>query len=297
MLRCLFCPRRNKIAPCHICAPSGSPPTCPWLYTDLPFLDRFEAAARDGFEGVECLFPHEHPQAEVVARLHDLGLELVLFQCQPGQLGGLASGGLAGLPGREADFRASLNAALDLAHALGCPQRARHGRARRRPRRPPGPGQGLGHLRSQPALGRRAGACRRPASSLIEAINPARHARLPADPASSQALALAQNIDSAHLQVQLDLYHAQIVEGDLTMRLRQMLPTGRVGHLQIAAVPDRGEPDAGELNFAWVFDELRRAELDRLDRLRVPPARPRPSLIAPGQATSAGLGWLRTANP
>ncbi len=264
-----------------------------WLYTDLPFLDRFEAAARDGFEGVECLFPHEHPQAEVVARLHDLGLEMVLFNANPGHW---AAGerGLAGVPGREADFRASLNAALDLAHALGCPRV--HVMA------------GLVNDHAAPqALARawttyetnlrwateRARAADRVLT--IEAINPR---DMPGYllTRSSEALALAQNIDSAHLQVQLDLYHAQIAEGDLTMRLRQMLPTGRVGHLQIAAVPDRGEPDAGELNFAWVFDELRRLNWSGWIGCEYRPrATPRPE--APGQATSAGLGWLRAANP
>jgi hydroxypyruvate isomerase len=92
-----------------------------WLYTDLPFLDRFDAAARDGFAGVECLFPHEHPRAEVAARLNDTGLQLVLFNAAPGDW---AAGerGLAALAGREADFRASVLNALDLAAALACPR-------------------------------------------------------------------------------------------------------------------------------------------------------------------------------
>ncbi|MBI2733459.1 MAG: TIM barrel protein, partial [Aquabacterium sp.] len=92
-----------------------------WLYTDLPFLDRFEAAARDGFKGVECLFPHEHPQADVAARLRDTGLQLVLFNAAPGHW---AQGerGLACLDGREADFRASIQSALDLAGELDCPR-------------------------------------------------------------------------------------------------------------------------------------------------------------------------------
>ena len=89
-----------------------------WLYTDLPFLDRFAAAARDGFAGVECLFPHEHPLADVQARLRDTGLSLVLFNAEPGDW---AAGerGLASLDGREANFRGSLLAALDRASALG----------------------------------------------------------------------------------------------------------------------------------------------------------------------------------
>lgn len=264
-----------------------------WLYTDLPFLDRFEAAARDGFEGVECLFPHEHPQAEVVARLHDLGLEMVLFNANPGHW---AAGerGLAGVPGREADFRASLNAALDLAHALGCPRVHVMAGLVNDHAAP----QALATARTTYEANLRWAAERARAADrvlTIEAINPR---DMPGYllTRSSEALALAQNIDSAHLQVQLDLYHAQIAEGDLTMRLRQMLPTGRVGHLQIAAVPDRGEPDAGELNFAWVFDELRRLNWSGWIGCEYRPrATPRPEV--PGQATSAGLGWLRAANP
>lgn len=304
-----FLSHRNKIAPCqrHISAmphsaPATEPPGPPlsalrfaanlsWLYTDLPFLDRFEAAARDGFHGVECLFPHEHPRTEVAARLRDLGLDLVLFNAPPGDW---ATGerGLAGVPGREADFRASVRAALDLAEALDCPRV--HVMA--------------GLCGSEPTARARAWATYE--ANLRWAAEQARHAGRvltiePINPRdmpgylltrSSEALALLENIDSAHLELQLDLYHAQIVEGDLTMRLRQMLPTGRVGHLQIAAVPDRGEPDAGELNFPWVFDELRRLNWQGWIGCEYRPrATPRPD--APGRATSAGLGWLQRANP
>ena len=288
-------------APSTACS-TGSPPAPPaqplrfaanlsWLYTDLPFLDRFEAAARDGFQGVECLFPHEHPRVEVAARLRDLGLSLVLFNARPGDW---AAGerGLAGVPGREADFRDSVHAALALAEALGT-QRV-HVMA--------------GLCAADPAV--REQAWRTYEANLRWAAEQARAADRvltiePINPRdmpgyllnrSGEALALLEKIDSPHLQLQLDLYHAQIVEGDLTMRLRQALPTGRVGHLQIAAVPDRGEPDAGELHFPWVFEELRRlAWTGWIGCEYRPRAAPRPD--APGQATSAGLGWMRTANP
>jgi hydroxypyruvate isomerase len=260
-----------------------------WLYTDLPFLDRFEAAARDGFQGVECLFPHEHPRQEVAARLRDFGLELVLFNAPPGDW---AAGerGLAGLPGREADFRASLGTALDLAEALDCPRvHVMSGLCANEPdARAQAWARYEANLRWAAEQARAAGRV-----LTIEAINPRdmpgyllTHA--------SEALALVERIGSDHLQVQLDLYHAQIVEGDLTMRLRQMLPTGRIGHLQIAAVPDRGEPDAGEVNFPWVFQTLRQLGWSGWIGCEYRPrAAPRPE--APGQATSAGLGWLRAA--
>ncbi len=262
--------------------PAANPPHCnlkfaanlSWLYTELPFLDRFEAAARDGFQGVECLFPHEHPSADIAARLRANGLQLVLFNAAPGNW---AQGerGLACLDGREADFQASVHAALQLAEQLDCPRIhvmaglcTEAGRddawARYARRLHWAAGQAQAHGRTL----------------MIEPINPR---DMPGYLLTHQAQAhqLVQDIGSAHLQVQMDLYHCQIVEGDVSMKLRQYLPTGRVGHLQIAAVPDRGEPDAGELHYPWLFDELRRLNW--------------PGWIGceyrPRAGTSAGLGW------
>ncbi|MGH6647488.1 2-oxo-tetronate isomerase [Aquabacterium sp.] len=253
-----------------------------WLYTELPFLDRFQAAARDGFQGVECLFPHEHPESEIRARLRDLGLALVLFNAAPGDW---AAGerGLASLDGREADFQASVLKALDLARRLACPRV--HLMA------------GLCALDDRPrALAtyeqRLAWAADQAASAglvvMIEPINPR---DMPGYLLNRQAdaQALVQRIGSPHLQVQLDLYHCQIVEGDITQQLRQALPTGRVGHLQIAAVPDRGEPDAGELHYPHVFAELRALRWEGWIGCEY-----RPRQRGPG-GTSAGLNWLRDA--
>lgn len=249
-----------------------------WLYTDLPFLDRFEAAARDGFQGVECLFPHEHPTAEIAARLRDLKLQLVLFNAAPGQW---AQGerGLACLDGREADFQASIHAALTLAGELDCPRV--HVMA--------GLLDDAGHTGFDTAWSRYAERLRWAAEQarrhgralLIEPINPR---DMPGYLLTHQAQAhqLVEAIGSPHLQVQMDLYHCQIVEGDVTERLRQYLPTGRVGHLQIAAVPDRGEPDQGELHYPWLFAELRRLQWAGWIGCE----------YRPRQGTSCGLGWL-----
>lgn len=266
-----------------------------WLYTDLPFLDRFEAAARDGFKGVECLFPHEHPSAEVAARLRDLGLALVLFNAPPGDW---AAGerGLAGVPGREAEFRASLIAALALAQTLGCP-RVHVMAGLRSDGDTPGATAARTQAWSTYEANLRWAAEQARAADRVLTIEPINPRDMPGYLLSrpGEAFDLVERIDSAHLTVQLDLYHAQIVEGDVTMRLRQVLPTGRVGHLQIAAVPDRGEPDAGELNFPWVFEELRRLHWSGWIGCEYRPrAAAQPD--APGRATSAGLGWLRRAN-
>jgi hydroxypyruvate isomerase len=257
-----------------------------WLYTELPFLDRFEAAARDGFTGVECLFPHEHPADEIAARLRDHGLQLVLFNAAPGNWAG-GERGLASLLGREADFQASITAALNLASQLNCPRV--HVMAGLLPPQADAR-QRLDALARYEAklawAAEQAQAAGR--TLLIEPINPR---DMPGYLLTHQTQAheLVQRIGSAHLQVQMDLYHCQIVEGDLSMRLRQWLPTGQVGHIQIAAVPDRGEPDAGELHYPWVFAELRRLQWDGWIGCEY-----RPRQAGPG-GSSAGLGWLKQA--
>ena len=85
----------------------------------------------------------------------------------------------------------------------------------------------------------------------------------------AEAHAIREEVGAPNLKVQFDLYHAQIVEGDLTEKLRTWMP--HVGHIQIAGVPGRHEPDVGEINYEWLFRAARRAELRRLDRVRVPP--------------------------
>lgn len=254
-----------------------------WLYTELPFLDRFQAAARDGFKGVECLFPHEHPESEIRARLDDLGLALVLFNAAPGNWAG-GERGLASLDGREADFHASVLSALDLARRLGCP-RVHLMAGLCAPADQP---RAWGTYETRLAWA----AAQATAAGVTFMIEPINLRDMPGYLLNRQldAHALVQRIGSSHLQVQLDLYHCQIVEGDISQQLRQALPSGRVGHLQIAAVPDRGEPDAGELHYAHVFAELRALRWAGWIGCEY-----RPRQAGPG-GTSAGLGWLRQAN-
>lgn len=234
-----------------------------WLYTDLPFLDRFEAAARDGFSGVECLFPHEHPTGEIAARLRDLGLQLVLFNARPGDW---AKGdrGLACLAGRDDEFQDSVVSALERAQALRCPlvhvmaglcpTAASDGQHAMNAIQAPQEAWARYEARLAWAAGQ---AAKAGVTLTIEPINPR---DMPGYLLTRQAEAhaLVERIGSAHLRVQMDLYHCQIVEGDVSTRLRQWLPTGQVAHLQVAAVPDRGEPDDGELNYRWIWEELQR---------------------------------------
>lgn len=227
-----------------------------WLYTELPFLDRFAAAARDGFTGVECLFPHEHPLEDIQARLRDLGLSLVLFNAEPGHW---AAGerGLACLDGREADFRRSVQESLARAQALGCQLVHVMAGLAQAAADDPTPAHAA-WARYEQRLAWAAEQAR--AHDRVLTIEPINPRDMPGYLLTRQAEAhaIVQRIGSPHLRVQMDLYHCQIVEGDLTMRLRQWLPTGQVAHLQIAGVPERNEPDRGELNHAWVFSELQR---------------------------------------
>jgi hydroxypyruvate isomerase len=254
-----------------------------WLYTDLPFLDRFEAAARDGFKGVECLFPHEHPQAEIAARLKDWGLQLVLFNAAPGQWD-QGERGLACLAGREADFQRSIEQALALAQALDCPRiHVMAGLVADTD----GPHFVAAMQRYTNNLQWAAERAQAQGKALM--IEPINRRDMPGYLLTHQAQAhgVAQALASSALQVQMDLYHCQITEGDVTHRLRQWVPTGRVGHLQIAGVPDRGEPDEGELNYAYVLEQLIQLGYGGWIGCEY-----RPRRAGPG-ATSAGLGWLR----
>ena len=254
------------------------------LYNEHAFLDRFAAAAADGFQAVEFLFPYAFDVRELQHRLRDQGLQQVLFNAPPGDWDG-GERGLACLPGREAEFRAGIHQALEYAQALDCPRI--HVMA------------GIAPSGSDPAAlqatyrANIAWAAEQAQSAschvLIEPINTR---DMPGSFLSRQdaAHALVQDVGSPKLQVQFDLYHCQIMEGDLASKLRQYLPTGRVGHLQIAGVPQRHEPNVGEVNYAYLFEVI--------DELSVQcgwdgwvGCEYRPALGAVAGATSAGLAW------
>ena len=227
------------------------------MYTELPFLERFAAAARDGFAAVEYLFPYAFDARELSARLRDLGLRQVLFNAPPGGGDRVAMAaawdagerGTAALPGREAEFRAGVREALRYAEALDCPHI--HLMAGCIPEGADRAAPQACYLENLRWAAHAAGAQGR--LVLIEPIN------LRDMPGyflhrQAQAHALLDAVQSPHLKVQMDLYHCQIAEGDVATRLRQYLPTGRVAHLQIAGVPERQEPDRGELRYPYLFE-------------------------------------------
>jgi len=259
-----------------------------FLYNELPFLDRFEAAARDGFTGVEALFPYDEPPAEIAARLKAHGLRQVLLNAPAGDW---AAGdrGLACVPGREAEFDAALRRALDLARALECPRV--HVVAGNVPA-----GQTRESLRATYVANlRRAARVAAPdgVTLTIEAINTR---DMPGFFLNRQdhAHELVQEIGEPNVRVQFDLYHCQVVEGDLAAKIRQYLPTGRVAHIQFANAPARSDPEVGELNLPYLFgviDEVSaQCGWDGWVGAEYRPVRG----AVPG-GTTQGLGWLREA--
>jgi hydroxypyruvate isomerase len=256
------------------------------LYPELPFLDRFDAAARDGFEGVEFLFPYEFAPEELVARLKGNGLQQVLFNAPPGDWNG-GERGLACLPGREEEFRAGIAQALRYTEALACPRL--HVMAGLVPA-----GQTRESLRATYVANLRwaAGeAARQAVDVLVEPIN---LRDIPGFFVNRQddAHALLAEIGAPNVKVQMDLYHCQIVEGDVASKIRQYLPTGRVGHFQIAGVPQRHEPDVGEVNYPYLFEVIDEVSRECGWQGWIG-CEYRPARGAVERGTSDGLGWLR----
>ena len=259
------------------------------LYNEHAFLDRFAAAAADGFQAVEYLFPYAFEAGEIARRLADHGLQQVLFNAPPGDWDA-GDRGIACLPGREAEFRDGFARALDYAEALGCPRvHVMAGLA------PQGADRALLQATYESNI---AWAAERAAAAgrnvLIEPIN------LRDMPGyflnrQDEAHRIVQAIGAPNLQVQFDLYHCQIVEGDVAMKLRQYLPTGRVGHLQIAGVPMRHEPDRGEVNYPYLFDVIDEVSAACGWQGWVG-CEYRPARGAVPGGTSGGLNWLRHAH-
>jgi 2-dehydrotetronate isomerase len=257
------------------------------LYPELDFLDRFDAAAKDGFEAVEYLFPYEFEQRELLPRLQANGLQQVLFNAPPGDWAG-GERGLACLPGREAEFREGILKALDYAAALDCPRiHVMAGLAPEGSARDMLQPTYVENLRWAAVEAAKAGR-----DVLIEPINTRDIPRFFLN-RQDHAHEIVDAVGALNLQVQMDLYHCQIVEGDVAMKIRKYLPTGRVGHFQIAGVPDRNEPDIGELNHPYLFDVIDEVSAQCGWQGWVGcEYRPRRGAVAGG--TSAGLDWFRS---
>jgi hydroxypyruvate isomerase len=240
------------------------------MFNDVPFLDRFEAAARAGFPAVEFLFPYDHPVEAVAERLRAHGLAQALFNLPPGDW---AAGerGLAALPERHAEMRAKFDEAVPYIRATGVP--AVHLMAGRTDR------SATADRAFRDAVAWTADRLAGLGVTLVlEPLNtrdnPGYHL-VDFDAAAE----LIRDLALPNLKLQFDLYHCQILHGDLTRRLEALMPL--VGHVQVAGVPSRHEPDGEELNFPFLFDLL-----DRLGYAGYVGCEYRPRA-----GTEAGLGW------
>ena len=221
------------------------------MFNEVPFLDRFAAAAKAGFEGVEFLFPYDFPAAEIRKRLKGEGLTQALFNMPPGDW---ANGerGLTSLPGRQSEFHEAVKRALDYAAELEC--RHVHCMAGI-----PGPDVAPGTAAALFAANL-AWATERAAPAGVKlVIEPINHRDMPGYFLNTQAqgAAVIEAIGRDRLGLQFDLYHVQITEGDISKRMEKHMPI--IAHMQIADVPARNEPGTGEIGWAYLFrrmDEL-----------------------------------------
>ncbi|WP_395069105.1 2-oxo-tetronate isomerase [Paraburkholderia silvatlantica] len=245
------------------------------MYNEHAFLDRFAAAARDGFEAVEFLFPYEFSAADIKRRLDENRLTQALFNAPPGDW---AAGerGIASLPGREDEFRRSIETALDYARVLGNDKlhvmagliepeqsRAAHREV---------------YLKNLAYAAQAA-----QAHGITVVIEPINTRDIPGFFLNRQddAQGVCAEVGAPNLKVQFDLYHCQIVEGDLAVKLKRDMQG--IGHIQIAGVPERHEPDIGEVNYPYLFSLIDALGYDGWIGCE----------YRPRAGTSDGLGWIR----
>ena len=219
------------------------------MFTDVPFLDRFEAAAKAGFTAAEFLFPYDHPAETVGERLKKNGLTQALFNLPPGNWDA-GEKGFAALPERFDDLKRSLDTALPYAKATGVKRlHLMAGIANR------GDAKAVEQFYKSVAWAAEFFA----PHGLDVVIEPINARNVPGYFLNDFGFArdLITELKIPNLKLQFDIYHCQIIHGDVTMRLREMMPI--TGHVQIASIPSRNEPDGEELNYPFLF-----AELDRL---------------------------------
>jgi hydroxypyruvate isomerase len=244
-----------------------------WLFQEKPFPERFAAAASAGFTGIEILFPYDHPASEIRSALQANGQELVLMNAPPGNFNA-GERGLAALPGREKDFRETFAVALDYAEILDC--KRIHVMSGIITESDPAAAHSVFLTNLEYALDKVESSGR---SILIEPINsrdfPGYYLTT-----IEQADAILTEISHPALQIQFDWYHAQIMGGDLARRTERFF--SKIGHFQMAGVPDRAEPNLGEVNFPYLFhlvDSLQYGGWIGCE-------------YRPKAGTEEGLGWL-----
>jgi 2-dehydrotetronate isomerase len=249
------------------------------MYTEHDFLDRFAAAAKDGFRAVEFLFPYDYAAQDIKQRLKDHNLTQALFNAPPGDWS-KGERGIASLPGREEEFKQSVAKGLEYAAVLG--NEKLHIMA------------GLIAPTDQKEAHREIykknleyAAKEAQKANITIVIEPINTRDIPGFFLNRQddAQAVCDEIGAPNLQVQFDIYHCQIVEGDIAMKLKRDMkrPNAGIGHIQIAGVPERHEPGIGELNYPYLFELIDSLGYDGYIGCE----------YKPKAGTSEGLGWLK----
>ncbi|MFZ0486427.1 MAG: hydroxypyruvate isomerase [Arenicellales bacterium] len=244
------------------------------LFNEMDFLDRFEAAAGAGFKGVEYQFPYGYDKELLAERLQRYGLTQVLHNLPPGDWEG-GERGIACLPDRTGEFQESVGLAIEYAIALDCPQ-----------------------VNCLAGIVPRDANANTVSTTLIDnlefAANELSHAgiRLLVEPINTrdvpgfylngtrQAADIMDTVRSDNLALQYDVYHMQIMEGDLTPTIDRLIE--RIAHFQVADNPGRHEPGTGEINYPFVFDFIDKLGYNGWIGCEYRPA----------TTTLEGLGWL-----
>lgn len=242
------------------------------LFTEVPFLDRFAAAGEAGFSGVECQFPYHHDSNEVADKIAMASVTLALFNAPPGDF---AAGerGLAALPGRESEFKESLEVALNYAEMTDCVRLHVMAGCITEDNRHAAMDTYLANLAVAADMALAAGVL-----LLIEPISMPGYFLTKPD----QAVEVIRRLDHKNLALQYDLHHAQRTQGNLGEFLENNLPL--IGHVQVAGVPGRHEPDQlGEINWHFIFDMLDAHGYDGWVGAE----------YNPRAGTLPGLGWAR----
>lgn len=243
-----------------------------WMFKEHAFLDRFAAAADAGFDTVEYLFAYDHHPDVIAQRLSRHKLRLALFNAPPGDLGA-GERGLACLPDRETELRASLTTALSYARATNAPRL---------------------HLMAGVVAGDPAKALAAYRNALNFACDVAEGIDIMIEPLNGRdapgyllndfnlARQLITELQRPNLKLQFDIYHRQIIHGDVTRGLEALLPI--TGHIQISSVPTRNEPTTGELDDRHILQTIERLNYAGIIGCE----------YAPAAGTLEGLGWMKT---
>ncbi|MFC6632871.1 hydroxypyruvate isomerase [Microbulbifer taiwanensis] len=248
------------------------------LFTELDFLDRFKAAAEAGFKGVEYLFPYDYSVEQINQRLKANGLEQVLHNLPAGDW---AAGerGIACHPDRVEEFREGVDKAIEYATALGCKQV--NCLAGIKP-------AGVSEQQARQTLveNLRFAADKLEAAGILLLAEPINTRDIPGFflNGTEQALDIFDQVDSDNLKLQYDIYHMQIMEGDLAPTIEKHL--ARIAHVQLADNPGRHEPGTGEINYPFLFQHLDRLGYQGWIGCE----------YKPKTTTSEGLGWLDSAH-